>query len=196
MKRILVLVSVIAALAISGTAMASPQMEKMRETLKQSAVTRHAKLQTYPNARQLQRRFDAECGSITQDIERAHAASFCAAGCPNTAANYALALRKVNETRLRMAADYPVTLKACVTIAMARDDDRSSYAMAVMLRAMDRSEETEWTALWASSSLALGKGVPKSRNDAIKALQEITRPDMRPEMRNVVLSLANSLFGF
>jgi hypothetical protein len=192
----LVLASVIAASIVPGEGNASPQMERVRAKLKEEAVRKQAVLQSYPNARELQRQFGSHCGAIVQDIERAHAASFCPTGCPNKVGGYATALGAVNERGLkRIGTSYPKILKACLTFAMAGDDDKSSYAMAVMLRAVDKSEDSEWTAVWAASALALGKGVPQNRNDAINALREITRGDMRPEMKSLVLSLTNSLFG-
>lgn len=192
----LALAGMIAASFVPGVATASPQMERVRAKLKEEVVKKQAVLQTYSNAKDLQRQFAAHCGAITKDIEQAHAASFCPTGCSNKVGGYATTLAAVNERGLkRVGPTYPKILKACLTFAMAGDDDKSSYAMAVMLRAVDKSEDSEWTAVWAASALALGKGVPQNRNDAINALREITRGDMRPEMKSLVLSLANSLLG-
>jgi hypothetical protein len=196
MKTILFAGSLIIALAVSGPAAASNAMESFRNSMKKATSEKVAKIQTYSNAQQLNKEFDTRCGAVAREIDRAYASSFCPTGCPNTTASYDAALAKVNEkARDQNGSKHHTWLNACLSFAIASEDDKRSYGMSVMLREGQKTDHADWMGFWAASSLALGKGVPQNRSDALKVLRSVARPDLPQHTKNMLLSLANWFLG-
>jgi hypothetical protein len=191
--RLAVLVTIACSIA-PGSAYDSVTMQKYREAIRTEAFKREAQFRTYPNAAELRQKFDAMCGPIARDSTREQRQTFCASSCPNSHVEYEQRIARVYELALRkFGSNFQRDVKACLTQAIAADRDAESLGFSMILSMAPEAGQEMIGVIWTVTALGLGKGVPASRDAAMKVLMRVGTPDLPQVNTNNLMQLGIAL---
>ena len=190
-----------AVLALTKVAQANSTVEKIRAKMESQSIR-----EVKSSSKRVETQTRLICNKFYKEVRKVERIQQCRGDCFQEIKKYNMAVYRVMsklntayrrsiDDSTRKKAPFSKMLGLCLASTMSDKRHNASYAFGLMLIRQDQYEDRAYGGMWAFTSLALGKGVPKSREAAVDLLTEVVKiKEMDQRTREKLGRLGLSLF--
>lgn len=181
----------------AGSAQAGPTAEKVRASLEAQAIENTKRISAKTD-----RRVTFVCKPLFHEIEKLHQKHRCSGHCDEKIKTYDAALNEHWLVTEAFALNFAPTniykkgflpemaLGVCLRVAVKEKDHVASYGVGRMMTHNKSFRDRLTGALWTYTSLTLGKGVARSKREAVQRLIELSNSkEADKKSKNLLLYL-------